>query len=186
VQLVSSARAKIEQLQSIPYMQVGMQANAGATGGPAYFVFDPIYEPKFDPAKGDVLLSDTVTLRDGTVVTRTVDVQAIDDPADGVGAADADDVEDPNTDAVMDYKLVTVTGTLNKNGINYSQVLTTILKGTLPGETEGATGQDSDGSDPVKPKKAKKTPPAPPPPDDGCASGAVPKGKKKPGKKGGC
>lgn len=183
VQLLNSARAKIEQIQSIPYSQVGIVA-AGSATGPGYFVRDPYYEQVYDPANGDVLLSDTVTLNDGTPVTRTVTITAVDDPADGTGGDDSDGVTDPNTETILDYKLVTVTASATRNQVGtLRQTLTTILQGALAVEVEGATGKDAE-NPPGKLGKVPKTPPPPPPPPpEGCEVTDPPDGKG-PGKKG--
>lgn len=183
VQLLNSARAKMEQIQSIPYSQVGIVDSGTATGA-GYFVRDPYYEPVYDAANGDVLLSGTVTLTDGTQVTRTVTVTAVDDPADGTGVDDADGVMDPNTATILDYKLVIVTASATRNQLpTLQQTLTTILQGVLPVEVEGATGKDAT-DPPKKIKKVKNTPaPPPPPPPAGCEVADPPAGKK-PGKKG--
>ena len=186
VQLLNTARAKMEEVQSIPYSQVGI-VDAGTSGGPAYFVRDPYYEPKYDTTKGDVLLFDTVTLEDGTLVTRTVTVTAVDDPADGTGSADVDGVEDPNTGTILDYKMVTVTASATVNNLPpVQQSLTTIIQGALPVEIEGETGVDAT-APPTKLKKVKKTTAeAPPPPPSGCGMEDPPLKKgKKAGKKGG-
>jgi type II secretory pathway pseudopilin PulG len=176
VQLLSSVRAKIEQIQSIPYMQIGINAS-GTAAGPGYFVIDPVYEPEFNAANGDLPFADTVTLANGTQVTRTVTVTAVDDTADGVGANDLDGVEDANTGVILDYKLVTVTATLSRGATVFSQELSTIVRGSLAEEMEGATGQDSDGSDPPPVQKVAKMPPAAPDPPAGCEIAAAPKGK---------
>lgn len=183
VQLLNSARAKLEQIQSTPYTQVGIRA-AGVATGPGYFVRDPYYEPVYDAAKGDVLLSDVVTLSDGTSVTRTVTVTALDDAADGTGNNDSDEVEEPNTGTILDYKVVTVTASATKAQVGtLQQTLTTILQGALAVEEEGSTGEDAT-DPPVKAKKPPKaTPPPPPPPPAGCDVDDPPPGKKA-GKKG--
>jgi hypothetical protein len=182
-QLLSSARAKLEQMHAIPYEQVGIAA-AGASTGPAYIVSDPYFSPVYDLAKGDDLLSDTVTLQDGTRVTRTVTVTAVDDPADGTGNDDADGATDPNTGTILDYKIITVRASASLNNLVSSQTLATIIRGSLPAETDGATGEDSGGANPVQVKKVKNTkgvvvpPPVPPEDATGCVVVAAPKGKK--------
>ncbi len=157
VELLSAARAKLEQIQSIPYEQVGIRAS-GTPSGPGYFVFDPFAQPTYDPADDD-LLSDTVALRNGTVITRTVTVTAVDDPADGVGSGDADGAVDPNTDTILDYKRVTVTAAARVARTDLTFALSTFIRGTLDVETDGSTGEDSDGSSPTNTKKVKKTKP---------------------------
>ena len=136
VQLLNSARAKVEQIQSIPYEQVGINASGVATG-PGYFVVDPIYTPTYAVANGDSLLSDTVTLKNGLVVTRTVTVEAVDDPIDGTGVNDSDGVIDPNTQTILDYKLLTVTASTTVSNFLVTQVLTNILQGSLPTNWKG-------------------------------------------------
>jgi prepilin-type N-terminal cleavage/methylation domain-containing protein len=183
VQLLNSARAKIEQIQSVPYGQVGIHVAVGASSssGSAYFVLDPYYEPEYGGvAKGDLLLSDTLTLADGTVVTRTVTVTAVDDPADGTGLNDSDGVIDPNTNTILDYKTLTITASATGNGLpRLTQTLTTVLQGSLAVEIEGATGQDEpvDASPPKVGKVSKKTPPPPPAPPPDCGIEDPPKGK---------
>jgi prepilin-type N-terminal cleavage/methylation domain-containing protein len=183
VQLLSSARAKLEQIQSIPYEQVGINAS-GVTTGPGYFVVDPVYNPVYNAANGDIALSDTVTLTNGRVVTRTVTVAAVDDAADGTGVNDSDGVTEPNTGTILDYKLVTVKASTTVNNLVLNQTLTTYLQGDLPVEEEGATGTDSNGTPPAKVgTPPAKMPPAPPAPPAGCDI-ADPPGGKDPGKKG--
>jgi prepilin-type N-terminal cleavage/methylation domain-containing protein len=199
VQLLNSARAKIEQIQSVPYGQVGIHVAVGSSSsGGGYFVIDPYYEPEYGGAiKGDLLLSDALTLRDGTVVTRTVTVMAIDDPADGIGANESDGVLDPNTNTILDYKVLTVTASAAANNLpRLTQTLTTVLQGSLAVEIEGATGKDAvDNTPPTKLAKVPKaTPPAPPPPPASVVdpvTGAdvpcdivIPPKSKTPGKKG--
>jgi prepilin-type N-terminal cleavage/methylation domain-containing protein len=194
VQLLNSARAKIEQIQSVPYSQVGIHVAVGSSSsaGSAYFVLDPYYEAVYNADNGDVLLSDSLTLRDGTVVTRTVTVTAVDDPADGIGANDSDGVVEPNTNTILDYKILTVTASATGNQLPLlTQTLTTVLQGSLDVEIEGATGKDAavDSSPPKVGKVPKATPPPPPAPpaagEDGepCAIVVPPKAKT-PGKKG--
>jgi prepilin-type N-terminal cleavage/methylation domain-containing protein len=183
VQLLNSARAKIEQIQAIPYSQVGIVA-AGSAAGPGYFVRDPYYAPVYDPANGDVLLSDTVTLGDGTQVIRTVTIEAVDDAADGTGGSDSDGVTDPNTERILDYKLVTVTASATRNQVGtLQQRLTTILHGALAVEVEGATGKDAENPPGKLGKIPKTSPPPPEPPPEGCEITDPPDGKG-PGKKG--
>jgi len=155
-ELLSAVRAKLEQVQVIPYEQVGIVPSGGETG-PGYIVFDPFATPFYKAANGDDLLSDTVTLRDGTRATRTVTVTAVDDPADGSGTGDADDARDPNTDTILDYKRVTVTATATLNGYVVSQTLSTFVRGTMEVERNGAAGDGSTGTVPTSTKKAKKT-----------------------------
>jgi prepilin-type N-terminal cleavage/methylation domain-containing protein len=165
VQLLHAARAKVDQLESIPYYQLGIAATADVTSGPAYLETDPIYNPEYDPSK-DHLLSDVITLPNGLTVTRTVTVTAVDDPADGTGSADADQIHDPNTNTVMDYKSVTVVATATSSGINLKLQLTTILRGDLTSEINAATGEDSSGDEiPPAPGKSRSGfgPPDPPP-----------------------
>jgi hypothetical protein len=184
VQLLAAARAKLEQIQAIPYEQVGIRPT-GTPAGPGYFVFDPFATPSYNAANGDVLLSDLVTLRDGSAVTRTVTVTAVDDSADGVGPADADGAVDPNTDTILDYKMVTVTATATAGRTAVSQTLSTFIRGSLDVETDGSTGQDSDGTNPGSAKKVKKTKPivvVTGTDADGCSESAAKKQKKaKPG-----
>jgi len=142
VQLLHAARAKVEQLESIPYSQLGIAATADQTFGPAYLESDPIYNPDYDPAT-DQLLSDVITLPNGLTVTRNVTVTAVDDPADGTGSADADQIHDPNTNTVMDYKSVTVVATATSNGVNLKIKLTSIFRGDLTSEINAATGEDN-------------------------------------------
>lgn len=185
VQLLTSARAKIEQIQSIPYSQVGINAS-GAAAGPGYFVVDPVYKAVYSAANGDDLLSDTVTVKNGTQVTRTGTVTAVDDATDGTGNDDSDGVTDPNTGTILDYKQVTVTASATtKNGLVIRQTLTTILQGNLVNEIEGATGKDdAGGAAPQKVAKVKNgAPSVPPPPPPDCEISDAPDGKN-PGKKG--
>lgn len=180
-QLLTSARAKLEQIQAIPYEQAGI-VPAGGTAGPGYLVDNPTDTPFYSAANGDRLLSDTVTLRDGTPATRTVTITAIDDAADGFGDADQDSVVDPNTDTVLDYKLVTVTASATLNGLVLAQTLSTILGGELAVETDGSTGTDSTGAPPAPVGKVKKTKAAPAPvvvvDADGCSATKIKKPKK--------
>ncbi len=183
LQLLNSGRAKLEQIQSIPYDQVGINAS-GTASGPGYFVVDPIYSPVYSTAHGDLPLSDTVTLHNGTLINRTITVTAVDDPTDGTGSNDSDGVTDPNTGTILDYKLVTVTTSTTVNNTAFTQSMSTILQGNLDSEIDASTGSDSDGSPvPKSPGKGKtgpgpggKTPPPPksPPPPDGCDSPSVP------------
>jgi prepilin-type N-terminal cleavage/methylation domain-containing protein len=183
VQLLNSARAKTEQIQSVPYTQVGIQAAAGSPSGPAYFETDPWNTPTWgDIAAGDLPLSDTVTLPDGTVVTRTVTVTAVDDPSDGIGANDADGTVDPNTNTILDYKLVTVTVSAEGKQLPLlTQTLTTMLQGSLLVEVVGATGEDADPADiPTQSTKVGKTTTskAKGAPDPDCAIAEPPPGGK--------
>ena len=154
-QVASSARDKIEEVQAMAYSQVGIKAT-GVPGGAGYYVADPNNAPTFDLANGDRLLSDTISVGNGTIVTRTVTVTATDDPADGTGTSDFDALTDPNTGTVLDYKRVTVVATATVDGKRVSQTLSTVIRGTLPDETDGATGKDSDGTAPKKLQKVSK------------------------------
>lgn len=154
-QVASSARAKIEQIQAIPYAQVGIRAT-GVPSGPGYYVHDPDDAPSFDLANGDRLLSDTVSLDGNITITRTVTVTATDDAADGTATGDFDGVTDPNTGTVLDYKTVAVMATAIVDAKPVTQTLVTIIRGTLSDETNGATGKDSDGSTPKKLQKVSK------------------------------
>ena len=155
VQLVNSARAKIEQIRSIPYAQVGIDAS-GTPSGPGYFVCNPVYFPvyKSNPQLSscpDILLSDSLTLSNGSKVTRTVTVSAIDDPADGTGSNDQDGVTDPNTGTILDYKQVAVTATMTVNNSVFTKSLYTDIQGALVSEIDGATGKDAAGAPPPAP-----------------------------------
>ncbi len=155
VELLIAARAKLEEIQSIPYQQVGIIPGGGAPA-PGYFEKDALYNPTYNPAT-DLLLSDTIALSFGTQATRTVTVEAIDDPVDATGAADWDKVIDPNTGAIQDYKLVRVVAqaTDPASNITLTQELSTIVRGLLDSEIDGATG----GGDPAgaaPPPKGKK------------------------------
>jgi len=172
-QLLSSARSKLEQVQAIPFEQAGIRP-VGGPAGPGYMVLDPVAAPFYNAANGDILLSDTATLRDGTAATRTVTITAIDDAADGTGTADADTLVDPNTDTILDYKLVTVTASATLNHVVLTQTLSTIIRGELAVEVMGATQVDSTGDAPIPIGKVKKTKAATAPvaytDPDGCAA----------------
>src|SRR3990167_4975107 len=86
-EVLNVARAKLEEIQMIPYDQLSINAAGGGTSGPAYFERDPLYTPAYT-AGIDVPFSDTVLLSSGVPATRTVTVEAIDDPGDLTGAAD--------------------------------------------------------------------------------------------------
>ena len=185
IQLVNSARAKVEQIQSIRYDQVGINASGTATG-PGYFVVDPMYNAVYNPANGDLPLSDTVTLKNGTVVTRTVTVTAVDDQADGIGAGDSDGLRDPNTGTILDYKKLVVTTSATINGFTMTQSFTTYLQGTLPNETDGASGINDPGAGgvtppPPQPPGAPPAPPPPPPPPGGDPTPPAPPAPAPPG-----
>jgi prepilin-type N-terminal cleavage/methylation domain-containing protein len=170
VQLLNSARAKIEQIVSIPYRQVGIRAAVGSSIGEGYFVVDSIAGPVYDVVGGDSVLSDTVTLPDGSLITRTVTIVAVDDAADGIGANDFDQVKEPNTDTILDYKLLTVTTRATRQGATLTQTLSTVLQGSLAVEIEGGTGVDADGATPpskVKTVKGKSPGKTPDPPAEG-------------------
>jgi hypothetical protein len=165
VQLLQTVRAKSDQIESIPYSQLGIAAAANETSGPAYFETDPVYHPEYS-ATDDHLLSDTTTAPNGMTVTREVTVMAVDDPTDGTGSSDADQVSDANTTLVLDYKLVTITATATVNGVQLKQQLTTIVRGDVPAEINGATGENYTGGEIPAPPGRSKTgygPPDPPP-----------------------
>ncbi len=154
VELLIAARAKLEEIQSIPYQQVGIVPGTGASG-PGYFEKDALYNPTYSPGV-DLLLSDTVPLSFPTQATRTVTVEAIDDATDRTGTADWDQVKDPNSGAIMDYKLVRVVATATDpvTKVQLTQELSTYVRGILDSEIDGATGTDSAGAPP--PPKGKK------------------------------
>ncbi|MEE8349056.1 MAG: prepilin-type N-terminal cleavage/methylation domain-containing protein [Acidobacteriota bacterium] len=164
IEVLNASRQKLEEIHQImSYDSVGIiVATSGDTSGAAYFETDPIYAGStFDSE--DFLLSDSIPMTFGTA-TRTVTVEAVDDAADNTGTNDWDQIFDPNTGTILDYKLVrVVTTTLEPvtDRVLQGEVVS-ILRGFLDSEIDGSTGEDSGaGSDPGKkgtkdPAKAKK------------------------------
>lgn len=155
VELLNVARAKLEEIQSIPYDQVGIRPSGPTGSGEGYFETDPLYNATFAAAQ-DRLLSDTVALTDGLQATRTVTAEAVDDPADATGTNDWDQVMDPNTGTQLDYKYVKVVAeTVLPSGLHLRQELVTYLHGTLDSEVDGAQGNDNSAVAPNPPTKLK-------------------------------
>ncbi|UCF38424.1 MAG: hypothetical protein JSU96_06155 [Acidobacteriota bacterium] len=153
VEVLNQVRAKIEDVKSIPYDQLGISTGNGDSG-PGYFETDPFYNPTF--GQDDLLLSDTVELsHDGTTL-RTVTIQAVDDASDDTGKSDWDGVTDPNTESILDYKLVTVSidATEPTDGSKFTVELSTLVIGSLESEVDGA-GNDTDTAIAKKSKKAR-------------------------------
>lgn len=161
IEVINAGRQKLEEIHQImSYDAVGIiVATSGDSFGAGYFETDPIYaSTTFDSE--DFLLSDTIPLTFGTAF-RTVTIHAIDDPADETGTDDWDQIFDPNTGTILDYKLVKVmTTTLDpvNNRVLQSEVVS-ILRGFLDSEIDGSTGEDSGAGTPPG-KKGTKDPPA--------------------------
>ena len=86
-----------------------------------------------------------MTLSNGITATRTITVAAVDDPADGTGTDDWDQIIDPRTSTILDYKQVTVSvsATDPLTGASMQQQVVTIVRGVLDSEVDGSTGEDS-------------------------------------------
>jgi len=160
VEAINLARGKLEELEAIDYDQLGiLPISSGASEGAGYFESDPLYNPTF--GEGDFLLSDTVAISLNQVATRTVRIEAVDHAGDDTGAADWDAVLDPNTGTVLDFKKITVTvATPNLvSGETFTRTLSTILRGVLDEEVDGADGEEpsleEDGTPDEKGKKKK-------------------------------
>ena len=146
VELLNAARQKIEEIHQImAYDAIGIDVATGTVSGPAYFETDPIYAGDSFSTDDDFLLSDTVTLSTGITATRTITVEAVDDPADGTGTDDWDQIIDPRTATILDYKQVTVavSATDPLTGASMQQQVVTIIRGVLDSEVDGSTGEDS-------------------------------------------
>ena len=158
VESINLARAKLEELEAIDYDQLGiLPTSPSASEGAGYFESDPIYNPTY--GEGDFLLSDTVEISLEQVATRTVKVEAVDHSGDATGAADWDAVKDPNTGTVLDYKKITVTVATPDpvSGEVFTRSLSTILRGVLDEEVDGADGEEPSLEDDGTPdKKGKK------------------------------
>jgi type II secretory pathway pseudopilin PulG len=157
-EVMNAARQKLEEIHEImSYGAVGIiPENPGDTSGPGYFERDAIYSPEAYTSGEDYLLSDSVALTFSSA-TRTVTVEAIDDAADGTGANDWDQVLDPNTGTVLDYKLVGVKVTVTDpvSGQVLEREVFTILRGILESEGDGSTGEDSGAGTTAKKKGTK-------------------------------
>lgn len=144
IEVLNSARQKLEEIYSLmSYDSVGIDVTPGVTSGPGYFEKDPIYSGTQFDAGQDFLLSDTVELSFGTTATRTVTVEAVDDPADDTGASDWDQTKDPRTETILDYKLVRVTATATDpvSELQIQREVVTILRGFLDSEIDGSEGE---------------------------------------------
>ncbi len=145
-EVMNATRQKLEEIHEImSYGAVGIiPENPGDTSGPGYFERDPIYSPDAYTVDEDYLLSDSYPLTFSSA-TRTVTVEAIDDAADGIGVNDWDQVLDPNTGTILDYKLVGVKVTVTDpvSGLVLEREMFTILRGILESESDGSTGEDS-------------------------------------------
>ena len=163
IEILNASRQKLEEIHQImSYDAVGIiVATSGDTSGAAYFETDPIYDGSTYGTE-DFLLSDMIPLTFGSA-TRTVTITAIDDAADGTGTADWDQVMDPNTGTILDYKLLKVmTTTLDPvtDRVLQGEVVS-ILRGFLDSEIDGSTGEESGAGSASKkgtkdPGKAKK------------------------------
>lgn len=160
VEAINLARAKLEEVEAIDYDQIGiLPLSTGSADGAGYFESDPLYNPTF--GQGDFLLSDQVELSLDQVATRSVKVEAVDHSGDATGDQDWDAVKDPNTGTILDFKKITVTvSTLNPiSGDVFSRTLSTIVRGVLDEEVDGADGEEpsleEDGTPDKKGKKKK-------------------------------
>ncbi len=157
-EVMNAARQKLEEIHEImSYGAVGIiPENPGDTSGPGYFERDPVYSPDAYTVDEDFLLSDSFPLTFSSA-TRTVTVEAVDDASDGTGVNDWDQVLDPNTGTILDYKLVGVKVTVTDpvSGLVLEREVFTILRGVLESEMDGSTGEDSGAGTTAKKKGTK-------------------------------
>lgn len=163
-QAANSLRAKMEEVKSLKYAEIGICTDSATCPDPApgvgptlsssvglgYFETDPFGDNRYTNNL-DYLLSDTVQLRMGERsidAVRKVTIAAVDDPLDGSGVGDLDKLLDINTGAVLDYKMATVTISFRDPVTNrqITQSLATVLYG-LGGDLETNAGSKLTGGD---------------------------------------
>jgi prepilin-type N-terminal cleavage/methylation domain-containing protein len=140
---MNEAQKKLEWVRNVDYDTVGAEADATGHGYVETNLENPGYTPGVDP-----LLSDTVQLSTGVVATRTIYVLWVDDPADGIGAADTD----KNT---HDYKHIIVQVSWKEENRPHSIILRTFLEGQSFLDLGGGDFDDTGMTKAAKPKADK-------------------------------
>lgn len=101
------AHRMMELLRSYDYSMLGPgTAEPAQPGQPPFLGFVDYDDDGKDP--NEPWWQHTITLNDNIPATRYVLIEPIDDPEDGLGAQDIDQVVSPTDGSIMDYKRVTV------------------------------------------------------------------------------